>query len=84
MRGVELIPSDKDLIDRQHINLFTSVESIATRKELPEQAWVSKTDLWFDLAQQGVWVQGSWEGFGWKFIEGTIKSPLVIHANINE
>ena len=46
-----------------------------------KQAWVSKTDLWFDLAHRGVWVQGSFEGFGWKFIEGTGKSPLVTHCN---
>jgi hypothetical protein len=57
------------------------VESIANRNEPIQKAWVSKTDLWFDLAHQGVWVQGSFEGFGWKFIEGTIKSPLVQQCN---
>ncbi len=76
----ELSQKESDLIDK-HISLFTSVESIAKRKEQSEHAWVSKTDLWFDLAQQGVWVQGSFEGFGWTFIEETIKSPLVAKFN---
>ena len=75
----EPIPAQvvKELFNHQHINLFASVESIAKGKWQDQKNWVSKTDLWFDLAQQGAWVQGSMEGFGLNFLEETIKSPLV-------
>lgn len=73
---VGLSQDENELIDNR-ISLFTSIESIAKRKESSKHVWVSKTDLWFDLAHQGGWVQGSFEGFGRKFMEGTIKSPLV-------
>ncbi len=66
-----------DLMNDFNIKLFTSVESIAKRSSKKQRNWVSKTDLWFDLAQQGEWVHGSMEGFGFKFIEATVKSPLV-------
>ncbi len=70
-----------ELFNHQSITLFTSVESIAKGKWQDQKNWVSKTDLWFDLAQQGAWVQGSMEGFGFKFMEETIKSPLVQTCN---
>lgn len=81
--GNPLTDGEKNLIEDQQISLFTSVESIAKRKGQIQHVWVSKTDLWFDLAHQGVWVQGSFEGFGWKFIEGTVKSTLVKQCNMN-
>jgi hypothetical protein len=41
------------------------------------RVWVSETSSWFDLAAQGIWVEGSVEGFGLEFIKNTIDSPLV-------
>jgi len=67
----------KELLNKQSIHLLASLEDIAKGHWQNKKIWVSKTDLWFDLAQQGIWVQGSFENLGWKFNEATVNGPLV-------
>ncbi|MEK6781786.1 MAG: hydroxymethylbilane synthase [Bacteroidota bacterium] len=70
------------LSDQLNINLITSSEGIEQNGRSNQKNWVIKTGLWFDLAPRGMWVQGSLEGFGLKFIEKTIRSPLVAQNKV--
>jgi hydroxymethylbilane synthase len=64
------------LITPQDVGTMAGLGSMIPGKKI----WVSETSTWFDLAKRGVWVEGSLEGFGRNFIEGTIRNPLVSRA----
>jgi hydroxymethylbilane synthase len=70
------------LFARHKVRLITPSDSIAGPALAPDQkVWVSETASWFMLANQGIWVEGSLEGMGLKFIAPTLTSPLVNFAS---
>jgi hydroxymethylbilane synthase len=68
-------------IDISSKNLF--IDTLATPARLvlqqlkDKRIWVSETKDWFNLAKEGVWVEGSAEGFGIDFLNSLFQSPLI-------
>jgi len=48
------------------------ISQITTKK-----VWVAGTKTWMELAQKGIWVEGSADGLGIDFISQTLSGPLV-------
>ena len=69
------------LLDQHNINLRLSSGGNEQVGKLNHKIWVFKTGTWFELAKRGVWVEGSFEGFGLKFIEETLNGPLIALGN---
>lgn len=42
-----------------------------------KRIWTAGTRTWFELAKRGLWVEGCSDGFGFRFLEGVLSSPLV-------
>lgn len=42
-----------------------------------KRVWVAGTRTWMELANQGIWVEGSADGLGFDFIQQTLQSPLI-------
>ncbi len=55
-----------------------AVHSVAIRKKLKNKIiWAAGTRTWFDLANQGIWVQGCADGIGLENALGIMNSPLI-------
>jgi len=76
------------LFNEEYSNAFKLSQSsalyIASKNPLQQskilkakRIWVANTTDWFNLAKQGVWVEGSSENLGIEFIKSTLASPLV-------
>ncbi|MCX8492536.1 MAG: hydroxymethylbilane synthase [Cyclobacteriaceae bacterium] len=68
-------------IDVSSKNLF--IDTVATPARLflqqlkDKRIWVSETKNWFNLAKEGLWVEGSAEGFGIGFLNPVFNAPLI-------
>ncbi len=58
-------------------NLVASyAEGLALSQRPDNRIWTADTDVWFELAIRGLWVQGSAEGMGREFISYSRQSPI--------
>ena len=79
LKGIVTISDEviNRLLDIHNINLQLTSAWNEQISKLNHKIWVAKTETWFELAKRGVWVEGSFEGFGLKFIEETLTGPLI-------
>lgn len=60
-----------------HYRAIESLDTTSLRRLNDARVWTSGSKSWFQLARQGIWVEGCADGLGFDFIKSTLRAPAL-------